>query len=71
MPLGVFLLFLTGKTASDGRDLTMENKHTTAHLLAVLTIIIWGTTFISTKILLMIFLPLRFYFFVLSSDLLH
>ena len=41
----------------------MENKHTTGHLLAVLTILIWGTTFISTKILLNDFTPVEILFF--------
>lgn len=41
----------------------MENKTTTGHLLAVLTIIIWGTTFISTKILLIDFTPIEILFF--------
>lgn len=41
----------------------MENKHTTGHLLALLTIIIWGTTFISTKILLNDFTPVEILFF--------
>lgn len=40
----------------------MENKHTTGHLLALLTIIIWGTTFISTKILLNNFTPIEILF---------
>lgn len=29
----------------------MKNKNKTGHLAALLTIIIWGTTFISTKVL--------------------
>lgn len=41
----------------------MENKHTTGHLLAFITIIIWGTTFISTKILLIDFTPIEILFF--------
>jgi drug/metabolite transporter (DMT)-like permease len=41
----------------------MENKHTTGHLIALLTIIIWGTTFISTKILLQDFTPVEILFF--------
>jgi drug/metabolite transporter (DMT)-like permease len=41
----------------------MENKHTTGHLLAIFTIIIWGTTFISTKILLNDFTPIEILFF--------
>lgn len=35
----------------------MENKKMAGHLLALLTIVIWGTTFISTKILLADFRP--------------
>ena len=49
----------------------MENKHTAGHsaprfigrLSALLTIIIWGTTFISTKILLVDFQPVEILFF--------
>jgi drug/metabolite transporter (DMT)-like permease len=41
----------------------MENKRTTGHLSALLTIIIWGTTFISTKILLVDFQPVEILFF--------
>ena len=41
----------------------MENKKTAGHLAAVLTIIIWGTTFISTKILLTDFQPVEILFF--------
>lgn len=41
----------------------MENKNTTGHLSALLTIIIWGTTFISTKILLADFQPVEILFF--------
>lgn len=40
----------------------MENK-TTGHLSALLTIIIWGTTFISTKVLLVDFQPVEILFF--------
>lgn len=45
----------------------MKNKHIYANLLAMLTIFIWGTTFISTKILLTQFSPeeiLAYRFFV-------
>lgn len=35
----------------------MECKRSTGHLSALLTILIWGTTFISTKILLAAFQP--------------
>ena len=41
----------------------MENKQTIGHLSALLTIIIWGTTFISTKILLVDFQPVEILFF--------
>lgn len=40
----------------------MENKNTLGHSLALLTIIIWGTTFISTKILLHDFTPIEILF---------
>lgn len=33
----------------------MENKKALGHVLAIFTIFIWGTTFISTKILLQAF----------------
>lgn len=41
----------------------MENKKTFGHLAALLTIVIWGTTFISTKILLVDFKPVEILFF--------
>jgi drug/metabolite transporter (DMT)-like permease len=41
----------------------MENKNTVGHLSALLTIAIWGTTFISTKILLVDFQPVEILFF--------
>ena len=41
----------------------MENRQTTGHLSALLTIIVWGTTFISTKILLADFQPVEILFF--------
>lgn len=41
----------------------MENKNTIGHLAVLLTIIIWGTTFISTKILLVDFQPVEILFF--------
>ena len=44
----------------------MENKKAFGHVLAIFTIFIWGTTFISTKILLRAFQQQRFYFSVLS-----
>lgn len=37
----------------------MRNKHGMGHLAALLTIVIWGTTFISTKVLLVEFTPLE------------
>ena len=41
----------------------MGNKKTFGHLAALLTIVIWGTTFISTKILLVDFKPVKILFF--------
>ena len=41
----------------------MESKNNAGHLCALLTIIIWGTTFISTKILLEDFQPVEILFF--------
>lgn len=41
----------------------MENKIASGHLSALVTIIIWGTTFISTKILLVDFQPVEILFF--------
>ncbi len=41
----------------------MENKKTAGHLAASFTILIWGTTFISTKILLVDFSPVEILFF--------
>lgn len=41
----------------------MENKNTAGHLSALLTISIWGTTFISTKVLLADFQPVEILFF--------
>ncbi len=41
----------------------MKNNNTSGHLLALFTIIIWGTTFISTKILLSNFRPIEILFF--------
>lgn len=40
-----------------------ENKQASGHLAALLTIVIWGTTFISTKILLEDFQPVEILFF--------
>ncbi|WP_418462653.1 DMT family transporter [Frisingicoccus sp.] len=39
------------------------NKNTTGHIAALITIVIWGTTFISTKILLVDFTPIEILFF--------
>lgn len=47
----------------------MKNKNTTGHLSALLTIIIWGTTFISTKVLLTDFQPIEILFFRFSMGL--
>lgn len=41
----------------------MKNKTTAGHFCALLTIIVWGTTFISTKILLADFQPVEILFF--------
>lgn len=41
----------------------MENKKSFGHLSAIITIVIWGTTFISTKILLIDFQPVEILFF--------
>lgn len=41
----------------------IESKNTEGHLAALLTIIIWGTTFISTKVLLVDFEPVEILFF--------
>lgn len=41
----------------------MGHKKTAGHLVALLTIVIWGTTFISTKILLTDFQPVEILFF--------
>ncbi|MHA7583616.1 DMT family transporter [Paenibacillus vandeheii] len=43
--------------------MTGQNKVSTGHLLALLTILIWGTTFISTKVLLIDFTPVEILFF--------
>ena len=40
----------------------MKNKQTAGHLAALFTILIWGTTFISTKILLIDFQPVEILF---------
>ena len=41
----------------------MKNRTLTGHLAALLTILIWGTTFISTKLLLGTFQPIEILFF--------
>ena len=41
----------------------MNKKATTGHITALITIVIWGTTFISTKILLTDFTPIEILFF--------
>lgn len=41
----------------------MDKKTTTRHITALVTIMIWGTTFISTKILLADFTPIEILFF--------
>lgn len=41
----------------------MDNKTITGHITAFITIVIWGTTFISTKILLADFTPIEILFF--------
>lgn len=43
--------------------MTEQPKFTTGHLLALVTIVIWGTTFISTKILLIDFAPIEILFY--------
>lgn len=41
----------------------MDKKITMGHITALITIVIWGTTFISTKILLADFTPIEILFF--------
>lgn len=41
----------------------LSNKSIIGHLLALLTIVIWGTTFIATKVLLVDFSPMEILFF--------
>lgn len=43
--------------------MTSQNQMSTGHLLALLTILIWGTTFISTKVLLIDFTPVEILLF--------
>ena len=40
----------------------MDKKTTAGHIMALITIVIWGTTFISTKILLEDFTPVEILF---------
>ena len=40
----------------------MENKRLLGHIAAIFTIIVWGTTFISTKVLLTDFNPVEILF---------
>ena len=49
-------------------DEPMKNKTAAGHLAALFTILIWGTTFISTKVLLADFAPaeILFYRFVIG-----
>lgn len=46
----------------------MKNKALLGHIMALLTMFIWGTTYISTKVLLEDFTPLEilFYRFVIA-----
>lgn len=46
-----------------GRKTIMKNHRIAGHLSALLTVMIWGTTFISTKILLTDFQPVEILFF--------
>ena len=41
----------------------MQNKNLMGHLFALVTILLWGTTFISTKVLLRSFTPIEILFF--------
>lgn len=43
-------------------------RETAGHLAAVITIIIWGTTFVSTKVLLEDFPPVDIYCFTVFSS---
>lgn len=46
-----------------GKDIMKQNKNTEGYLIAFFTIFIWGTTFISTKILLRDFTPVEILLF--------
>lgn len=54
---------IMGVSKAMARSNDMENKKTAGHAAALLTIVIWGTTFISTKILLSEFQPVEILFF--------
>ena len=41
----------------------METRRTAGHLAALITILIWGTTFLSTKVLLAVLQPVEILFF--------
>ena len=41
----------------------MKNETALGHVLTLMTIIIWGTTFVSTKVLLEAFTPIEILFF--------
>ena len=41
----------------------MKNETILGHVLTLMTIIIWGTTFVSTKVLLEAFTPIEILFF--------
>ena len=56
-------VFATKSEGERKRGSKMENKNIQGHLSALLTIFIWGTTFISTKILLVDFQPVEILFF--------
>lgn len=48
----------------------MEQKNTVGHVCALVTILIWGTTFISTKVLLVDFAPVEILFYRFALGLL-
>lgn len=48
----------------------INNSNTAGHMAAIMTIIIWGTTFVSTKILLQVFTPIEILFFRFAMGLL-
>ena len=43
--------------------LMRNHNHATGHLLVLFTILIWGTTFVSTKVLLVDFTPVEILLF--------